>query len=64
VVTRKGWGGNRTWRGAHAQQTLGSIIRAAHQRHLNLHAVLVSMLHAREPNRPARISGDDGKLTR
>lgn len=45
VVTRKVWGGNRTWRGAHAQQTLGSI-RTAHQRHLNPHAVLVSMLHA------------------
>jgi len=43
------WGGNRTWRGAHAQQTLGSIIRTAHQRHLDPHAVLVSMLHAREP---------------
>jgi transposase len=49
VVTRKVWGGNRTWRGAHAQQTLGSIIRTAHQRHLDPHAVLVSMLHAREP---------------
>lgn len=49
VVTRKVWGGNRTWRGAHAQQTLGSIIRTAHQRHLNPHAVLVSMLHVREP---------------
>jgi len=49
VVTRKVWGGNRTWRRAHAQQTLGSIIRTAHQRHLNPHAVLVSMLHAREP---------------
>src|SRR3954454_19308676 len=32
VVTRKLWGGNRTWRGAHAQRTLGSIIRTAHQR--------------------------------
>ena len=49
VVTRNVSGGNRTWRGAHAQQTLGSIIRTAHQRHLNPHTVLVSMLHAREP---------------
>jgi transposase len=48
VVTRKVWGGNRTWRGADAQQTLGSVIRTAHQRHLNPHALLVSMLHARE----------------
>jgi transposase len=49
VVTRKVWGGNRTWRGADAQQMLSSVIRTAHQRHLNPHAVLVSMLHAREP---------------
>jgi hypothetical protein len=42
------WGGNRTRRGAYAQQTLGSIIRTAHERHLNRYAALVSRLHARE----------------
>ena len=49
VVTRKVWGGNRTWPGAHAQQTLSSLIRTAQQRHLNPHTLLVSMLQAREP---------------
>jgi transposase len=49
VVTRKVWGGNRTWRGADAQQTLGSVIRTAQQRHLNPHSVLITMLTAREP---------------
>ena len=52
VVTRKVWGGNRSWRGAHAQQTLTSVIRTAQQRHLNPHAVLVSMLQARRPTVP------------
>ena len=49
VVTRKVWGGNRSWRGAHAQQTLTSVIRTAQQRQLNPHTVLVSMLRARQP---------------
>ena len=49
VVTRKVWGGNRSWRGAHAQQTLTSVIRTAQQRQLNPHTVLVSMLQAHQP---------------
>lgn len=49
VVTRKVCGGNRTWRGAETQQTLTSVIRTAQQRHLNPHAVLTSLLHARSP---------------
>lgn len=52
VVTRKVWGGNRSWRGAHAQQTLTSVIRTAQQRRLNPHTVLVSMLRARQPTVP------------
>lgn len=47
VVTRKVCGGNRSWRGAAAQQTLASVIRTACQRKLNPHAVLVSLLRAR-----------------
>lgn len=46
VVTRKVWGGNRTWAGADAQQTLASVIRTAQQRRLNPHAVLTSMLQS------------------
>ena len=49
VVTRKVCGGNRSWRGARAQQTLASVIRTACQRNLNPHAVLVSLLRATTP---------------
>jgi transposase len=49
VVTRKVWGGNRTWAGADAQQTLASVIRTAQQRHLNPHALLASMLQSPAP---------------
>ena len=55
VVTRKVCGGNRSWRGADAQHTLTSVIRTAQQRHLNPHAVLVSMLHARQPIIPLEL---------
>ena len=55
VVTRKVWGGNRTWRGADAQQTLASVIRTAQQRHLNPHTLFVSMLQAREPIIPLEL---------
>ena len=51
VVTRKVWGGNRTWSGADAQQTLASVIRTAQQSHLDPHALLASML-----SRPRRSS--------
>ena len=49
VVTRKVCGGNRSCRGARAQQTLASVIRTACQRNLNPHAVLVSLLRATTP---------------
>ena len=55
VVTRKVWGGNRTWRGADTQQTLCSVIRTAHQRQLDAPALLVSMLQAREPIVPIEL---------
>ncbi|MCA1699019.1 MAG: transposase [Actinobacteria bacterium] len=34
VVNRKSWGGNRTERGAHHQQTLMSVIRTSRQQHV------------------------------
>ena len=55
VVTRKVWGGNRTWHGADAQQTLTSVIRTAQQRHLNPQALLASMLQARDPTVPLEL---------
>lgn len=55
VVTRKVWGGNRTWSGADAQQTLASVIRTAQQRHLNPHALLASMLQSPAPLVPLEL---------
>ncbi len=49
VVTRKICGGNRSPHGATSRQVLASVVRTAHQRHLNPHDVLVSMLRARTP---------------
>jgi transposase len=49
VVQRKVCGGNRTARGAHAQETLASIVRTAHQRGLDLDDVVTPLLHARGP---------------
>jgi transposase len=31
VITRKGWGGNRTWAGAGTWQALASVLRTASQ---------------------------------
>jgi transposase len=49
VVTRKVCGGNRSKRGAETQQILASVLRTAHQRQLDVQAVLVSLLQARAP---------------
>ena len=46
VVTRKVCGGNRSPRGAAAQQILASVIRTAQQRQLAPHHVLVQLLRA------------------
>ena len=56
VVTRKVCGGNRSWRGADTQQTLASVLRTAQQRHLNPHAVLTALLHARTPHVVAELN--------
>jgi transposase len=49
VVTRKVCGGNRSATGADSQQILASVLRTTTQRHLNPHAVIASLLHARAP---------------
>jgi transposase len=51
VVTRKVWGGNRTWAGAEAQQVLGSVLRTARQQGVDAIALLVAL--QREPDRVA-----------
>jgi transposase len=57
VVTRKVCGGNRSWHGAATQQILASVLRTAHQRQLDVHALVVSMLRAPRPTVPLEFSG-------
>jgi transposase len=57
VVTRKVCGGNRSWHGAATQQILASVLRTAHQRQLDVHALVVSMLRAPHPTVPLEFSG-------
>ena len=49
VVTRKVCGGNRSPRGALAQEILASVIRTAQQRNLTPQSVLVPLLHDPTP---------------
>jgi hypothetical protein len=50
-------GGNRSWHGADTQQILASVLRTAHQRQLDVHAIVVSMLRAPHPTVPLEFSG-------
>lgn len=45
VVLRKVCGGNRTWRGAHTQQVLATLLRTSTQRHLDPVPILGDLLH-------------------
>jgi len=49
VVTRKVWGGNRTWHGAHTQQILASVIRTCQQRRRDALGVFAQMLRQEHP---------------
>ena len=49
VVTRTVCGGNRTRHGADTQHVLASVVRTAHQRQLDLTALLATMLRATHP---------------
>ena len=49
VVIRKVCGGNRTRHGADTQQVLASVVRTAHQRHLDLTPLIVTMLRSPKP---------------
>ena len=49
VVIRKVCGGNRTRHGADTQQVLASVVRTAHQRHLDLTPLIVAMLRSPRP---------------
>lgn len=55
VVTRKVCGGNRTWAGARTQQVLASVVRIAHQRHLDIADMFTALLRAPQPFVPASL---------
>lgn len=49
VVTRKSWGGNRTWAGAEAWQVLASVLRTATQQARDPVELLARLLQAPSP---------------
>jgi transposase len=49
VITRKVCGGNRTWRGAHTQEVLITVLRTAHQQARDPYALLGALLCAPVP---------------
>jgi len=49
VVTRKVWGGNRTWAGARTQQILASVLRTCQQQGRNALVVFERMLRQDRP---------------
>ncbi len=46
VIARKVWGGNRTWKGAHTQEVLVSVLRTCWQQGRDVFALLVSLWRA------------------
>ena len=44
VVTRKVCGGNRTWRGAHTQEVLASVLATCDKQHLDPYPLLITLL--------------------
>jgi transposase len=49
VITRKSWGGNRTWAGAEVWQVLTSVVRTATQQHRDPLELLARLLRAPTP---------------
>jgi transposase len=60
VVSRKVWGGNRTWRGAQTQQVLASILRTMRQRHCDPYTILERIRCSPEPMRLELIAPGNG----
>jgi transposase len=57
VVNRKVSGGNRSRRGADAQQILASVVHSSRLRGLETRQVLVDLLHARQPTVSPALAG-------
>ncbi len=49
VVTRKVWGGNRTWTGAHTQEILCTLIATATLQKLDVQTILIDLLSSPHP---------------
>jgi transposase len=49
VIARKVWGGNRTWKGAHAQEVLVSVLRTGWQQGKDALGLVVTLLRASRP---------------
>lgn len=49
VVTRKVWGGNRTWTGAHTQEILCTLIATATLQELDVQTILIDLLRSPHP---------------
>ena len=49
VVTRKVWGGNRTWQGAHTQEVLASVLRTSRQQGKHPYPILADLLTSPQP---------------
>jgi transposase len=49
VVTRKVCGGNRSWRGAHTQEVLASVLRTSWQQRVDFYAVMEHLLRSPVP---------------
>jgi len=55
VATRKVCGGNRTWRGAHTQEVIASVLRTAAQQGHDFYTLIVSLLRAPTPRVAAEL---------
>jgi len=55
VPTRKLCGGNRTWRGAHTQEVIASLLRTCAQQGRDCYALIVRLLCARTPEVAAEL---------
>lgn len=55
VATRKVCGGNRTWRGAHTQEVIASVLRTAFQQGHDVYTLIVSLLRAPTPRVAAEL---------
>jgi len=59
VIARKAWGGNRTWKGAHTQEVLVSVLRTCWQQGRDAFTLLVSLWRAPQVRTLDIVTGPD-----